>query len=446
MAHHDALTALPNRILLRLRMEEMICRPAAQRPRLRGVLRRSRQFQMGQRHARPSVRRSAAARRRRAAARRAARAGHRRAARRRRVRHPAGRRRQARRGQPSCWRACSPSSASRSISKAIMVTVGASIGVALAPGDGDDPDRLLKNADMALYRAKAEGKGASASSRPRWTPACRRGGGWRWICAPRCRTSAFEVHYQPLVNLATGEVRSLEALIRWPHPERGMIPPSDFIPVAEETGLIAQLGLFVLRRACADAAQWPDDVKVAVNLSPMQFKSGNLLQAVRDALKRRRPAADAARAGDHRNAAARQERAGDRDAARAARARRPHLDGRFRHRLFVAELSAQLSVRQDQDRPLVRARHRRQRRLAGDRARDRQPGLEPRHHDHRRRRRDRKRSGLSEGRRLHRRAGLSVQQGAAAGRRSWRCWRSSGGKGKQAASTRGVRHPPSARR
>jgi EAL domain-containing protein (putative c-di-GMP-specific phosphodiesterase class I) len=98
------------------------------------------------------------------------------------------------------------------------------------------------------------------------------------------KSHAFEVHYQPLVSLATGEVRSLEALIRWPHAERGMIPPSDFIPVAEETGLIAQIGLFVLRRACADAAKWPDGVKVAVNLSPMQFKSGNLLQSVRDAL------------------------------------------------------------------------------------------------------------------------------------------------------------------
>ncbi len=85
-------------------------------------------------------------------------------------------------------------------------------------------------------------------------------------------------------NLATGAVRSMEALIRWPHPQRGMVSPADFIPLAEETGLIGPLGLFVLRQACADAAKWPDEVKVAVNLSPMQFKSGSLLQAVRDAL------------------------------------------------------------------------------------------------------------------------------------------------------------------
>jgi predicted signal transduction protein with EAL and GGDEF domain len=164
------------------------------------------------------------------------------------------------------------------------VSVGASIGVALAPGDGDDPDRLLKNADMALYRAKAESKGgfrffeaemdARVQSRRRLEMDLR----------AALKDEVFQVHYQPLVSLDTGVVRSLEALVRWPHREHGMIPPSDFIPVAEETGLIAALGLFVLRRACADAAQWPDDVKVAVNLSPMQFKSGNLLQAVRDAL------------------------------------------------------------------------------------------------------------------------------------------------------------------
>jgi EAL domain-containing protein (putative c-di-GMP-specific phosphodiesterase class I) len=105
----------------------------------------------------------------------------------------------------------------------------------------------------------------------------------RWTYAA-IKDDVFEVYYQPLVNLATGEVRSLEALIRWPHPEHGMIPPSEFVPVAGEIGLIAQLGLFVLRRACADAARWPGDVKVAVNLSPMQFKSGNLLQALRDSL------------------------------------------------------------------------------------------------------------------------------------------------------------------
>ena len=164
------------------------------------------------------------------------------------------------------------------------VTVGTSIGVALAPGDGSDPDRLLKNADMALYRAKAESKAAFRffeSDMDARVQARRR---LEIDMRTALQTGTFEVHYQPLVGLETGEVRALEALIRWPHPERGVIPPSEFIPVAEETGLIAQLGLFVLRRACADAALWPDGVKVAVNLSPMQFKNGTLLQSVRDAL------------------------------------------------------------------------------------------------------------------------------------------------------------------
>jgi len=165
-----------------------------------------------------------------------------------------------------------------------MVTVGASIGVALAPNDGDDPDRLLKNADMALYRAKAEGKGGFRFFESEMDARVQARRRLEMDLRVALKADQFQVHYQPLVNLATGEIRSLEALLRWPHPQRGMIPPSDFIPVAEETGLIAQLGLFVLRRACADAAKWPGDVKVAVNLSPMQFKSGNLLQAVRNAL------------------------------------------------------------------------------------------------------------------------------------------------------------------
>jgi diguanylate cyclase (GGDEF)-like protein/PAS domain S-box-containing protein len=165
------------------------------------------------------------------------------------------------------------------------VTVGASIGVALAPNDGDDPDRLLKNADMALYRAKAEGKGAFRFFESEMDARVQARRRLEMDLRAAIKDEAFQVHYQPLVSLASGEVRSLEALIRWPHAERGMVPPSDFIPLTEETGLIAQIGLFVLRRACADAAMWPGDVKVAVNLSPMQFKSGNLLQGVRDALK-----------------------------------------------------------------------------------------------------------------------------------------------------------------
>jgi diguanylate cyclase (GGDEF)-like protein/PAS domain S-box-containing protein len=166
-----------------------------------------------------------------------------------------------------------------------QVLIGASVGIALAPGDGDDADRVLKNADLALYRAKAEGKGAfrffeaemdaRAQARRRLEKDLRQA----------MLAGTLEIHYQPLVHLENGQVSGLEALLRWPHPERGFIPPSEFIPVAEETGLIAPLGAHVLRQACTDACKWPAHVKLAVNLSPLQFRTGNLFVAVKQALE-----------------------------------------------------------------------------------------------------------------------------------------------------------------
>ncbi|MES2752293.1 MAG: EAL domain-containing protein [Pseudomonadota bacterium] len=165
------------------------------------------------------------------------------------------------------------------------IVSGACIGIAIAPGDGDDAEKLLKNADMALSRAKSEGHGtlsffesemdARAQSRRRIEIELR----------GAIDNNILQPHYQPLIDLKTGLVTGLEALVRWPHRERGMIPPAEFIPVAEETGLINALGGLMLRRACMDAAQWPDDVRVAVNLSPLQFRVGNLLSVVMDALK-----------------------------------------------------------------------------------------------------------------------------------------------------------------
>ena len=160
-----------------------------------------------------------------------------------------------------------------------QITIGGSVGIALAPGDAADADRLLKSADMAMYRAKADGRGtfrffeqdmdARVQARHRLEVDLR----------AALQSGGLELHYQPLVDLRSGEVTAFEALIRWPHPERGMIPPVEFIPVAEETGLIAPLGAFVLRQACADAAHWPRNVKVAINLSPLQFRHGNLAGA-----------------------------------------------------------------------------------------------------------------------------------------------------------------------
>ena len=165
------------------------------------------------------------------------------------------------------------------------VVIGATIGIAMAPGDGDDAEKLLKNADMALSRAKNDSRGtfsffeagmdARAQSRRKTEIDLR----------DAIQNDVLRPHYQPLIDLASGRITGLEALVRWPHPERGMISPVEFIPVAEETGLINGVGGLMLRRACMDAAIWPDDVRVAVNLSPAQFRTGNLLSVVMDALK-----------------------------------------------------------------------------------------------------------------------------------------------------------------
>ncbi|MET4176623.1 diguanylate cyclase (GGDEF)-like protein/PAS domain S-box-containing protein [Bradyrhizobium sp. LA6.1] len=165
------------------------------------------------------------------------------------------------------------------------VVIGASIGIAMAPGDGDDSEKLLKSADMALSRAKADARGtfaffeaaldARAQSRRKIEVELR----------DAIQNDVLRPYYQPLIDLSSGRITGFEALVRWPHAERGMVSPAEFIPVAEETGLINPLGGLMLRRACLDAATWPDDVRVAVNLSPLQFRSGNLLSVVTDALK-----------------------------------------------------------------------------------------------------------------------------------------------------------------
>jgi len=165
-----------------------------------------------------------------------------------------------------------------------QVTVDLSIGIALAPGDGLDPDQLLKNSDMALYRAKSDGHGLHRFFEPEMD--ARMQGRRRLEIELRnaVANGEFELFYQPLVDMKTEYVTCFEALIRWHHPERGIIPPLDFISVAEETGLIVPIGDWVLRQACAEAAAWPSDVKVAVNLSPIQFKNKALLLSVVSAL------------------------------------------------------------------------------------------------------------------------------------------------------------------
>ncbi|HEY1749441.1 MAG TPA: EAL domain-containing protein [Xanthobacteraceae bacterium] len=164
------------------------------------------------------------------------------------------------------------------------VPVGVSVGIAQAPADGSDADTLLKNADLALYRSKADGRGTYCLFTPQMhvTMQARR------VLELDLRSSlsadAFELFYQPIVNIANNKVTSFEALLRWHHPQRGLLSPAEFIPLAEKTGLIVPLGEWVLREACSQAAKWPDDVHVAVNLSPAQLKSANFLGSVLIAL------------------------------------------------------------------------------------------------------------------------------------------------------------------
>ncbi len=165
------------------------------------------------------------------------------------------------------------------------VVVGGSVGIALAPTDDVEPDELLKKADRALYRAKERGRGAFRFFEPEMDA---------WLEARRLleidlrqalARGELELYYQPLVALPSGAVTGFEALLRWHHPSRGMIPPDAFVALAEDTGLIVPIGEWSLAQACADAASWPDELRVAVNLSAVQFKRGNPTASVLSALR-----------------------------------------------------------------------------------------------------------------------------------------------------------------
>ena len=161
-----------------------------------------------------------------------------------------------------------------------QIIVGTSVGISVAPDDGIDPDQLLKNADMALYRAKADGRG---NHRFFETGMDARAQARRMLeldLRAALLRSEFEVYYQPIYDLKADKIMSFEALVRWHHPVRGLTEPADFIQLAEETGLIVPIGEWVLRKACADAAGWSEDVCVAVNLSPAQFRNRNLVPSI----------------------------------------------------------------------------------------------------------------------------------------------------------------------
>jgi diguanylate cyclase (GGDEF)-like protein/PAS domain S-box-containing protein len=164
------------------------------------------------------------------------------------------------------------------------IDIGASIGIAMAPMDGVDADELLKKADMALYAAKNGGGGGHRFFATDMEAAVQVRRALELDLREALVSKQFHLEFQPLVDLRTGRVTTCEALLRWVHPVRGTVPPSEFIPVAEETGLIIALGEWILHRACAEAAKWPQGIKVAVNLSPIQFKDRGLALHVISAL------------------------------------------------------------------------------------------------------------------------------------------------------------------
>ncbi len=157
-----------------------------------------------------------------------------------------------------------------------QLTTDASIGIAMAPEHGTDLDQILKNADLAMYAAKSAGRRTWRFFEPEMDARVKARRKLEVDLRQALADEALEVHYQPCVSLGDNRITSCEALVRWRHPERGMISPAEFIPIAEETGLINQLGEWVLATACAEATRWPDDIKLAVNVSPVQFKSSTL--------------------------------------------------------------------------------------------------------------------------------------------------------------------------
>ncbi len=164
------------------------------------------------------------------------------------------------------------------------IEIATSIGVTLAPGDGASSDLLLKNAYLALYRAKEDGRRIFRFFEPEMDARARARRLLEMDLRRALTAGQFELYYQPLVSLKSGAITGFEALLRWHHPSRGMVPPAEFIPLAEEIGLIAPLGEWVLRQACAEAARWPGELKIAVNLSPVQFRTGNLTHSILTAL------------------------------------------------------------------------------------------------------------------------------------------------------------------
>jgi predicted signal transduction protein with EAL and GGDEF domain len=165
-----------------------------------------------------------------------------------------------------------------------LVEIGASVGIAMT-SPGISADTLIKNADMALYRAKADGRGTFCFFRDELAQTVEARRILELDLRKALANEEFELYYQPLVNLKSGKITTCEALLRWNHPTRGTVSPVDIIPVAEDMGLIVDLGRWILRKACMECMKWPEGVSVAVNFSPQQFHQRDMLGEVRYALE-----------------------------------------------------------------------------------------------------------------------------------------------------------------
>ncbi|KAB2919095.1 MAG: EAL domain-containing protein [Hyphomicrobiaceae bacterium] len=165
-----------------------------------------------------------------------------------------------------------------------QVIIGTSVGIAIGPQDGMSPEQLIRNADQALYRAKSDGRRTFCFFEPEMDAQMQQRRATEYDLRKALGAGEFELHYQPVVNLERNRISGCEALIRWRHPKKGLVLPGQFIPLAEEIGFIGPLGDWVLKEACAAAARWPGDLRIAVNLSLAQVRSPRLVQTVTEAL------------------------------------------------------------------------------------------------------------------------------------------------------------------
>ena len=208
-----------------------------------------------------------------------------------------------------------------------QIVIDISIGISIAPDDAIEPDQLLKNSDMALYGAKSDGRGIYRFFEPEMDARMKARRELEMDLRKALINNEFELHYQPLINLETRDISAFEALLRWNHPTRGVVSPGEFIPIAEETGIIIPLGEWVLKKACAETTSWPDHIKVAVNLSPAQLKSRNLVEVGQQRPRGFRNAGEQIAARDYRNCSHAEHVLHARDAAQAAPAGHTDRDG-----------------------------------------------------------------------------------------------------------------------